>query len=223
MKYLKQATNFNAEREKALSHYHTQLPHCHTAIAYFLNCRATHTIVSYPTRLSPFLYLSFCDDHISYHIICSDFYLHHPLYADFAHSYIYCFLYVLCIYADLYHPDPSYVLIFYLHHILYADLAHPYIYCFLYVLCIYADLYHPDPSYVQIFYLHHPLYGIQSMPTWLTHTSITFLISICIYADLDHPDPFMCLDFLPSLVITHCMPTWLTHTSITFLIFMYLC
>ena len=43
---------------------HTQLPHCHTAIAYFLNCRATHTIVSYPTRLSPFLYLSFCDDHI---------------------------------------------------------------------------------------------------------------------------------------------------------------
>ena len=65
---------------------HTQLPHCHTAIAYFLNCRATHTIVSYPTRLSPFLYLSFCDDHISYHIICSDFYLHLPLYADFAHS-----------------------------------------------------------------------------------------------------------------------------------------
>ena len=64
---------------------------------------------------------------------------------------------------------------------------------------------------------------LQCMPTWLTHTSITFLISICIYADLDHPDPFMCLDFLPSLVITHCMPTWLTHTSITFLIFMYLC
>ena len=112
---------------------------------------------------------------------------------------------------------------FYQHHPLYADLAHPYIYCFLNVFCIYADLYHPDPSYVQIFYLHHPLYGIQSMPTWLTHTSITFLISICIYADLDHPDPFMCLDFLPSLVITHCMPTWLTHTSITFLIFMYLC
>ena len=100
-----------------------------------------------------------------------------------------------CVMHLCYHPDPSYVLIFYLHHILYADLAHPYIYCFLYVLCIYADLYHPDPSYVQIFYLHHPLYGIQCMPTWLTHTSITFLISICIYADLDHPDPFMCLDF----------------------------
>ena len=37
----------------------------------------------------------------------------HILYADLAHPYIYCFLYVLCIYADLYHPDPSYVQIFY--------------------------------------------------------------------------------------------------------------
>ena len=41
-------------------------------------------------------------------------------------QYIYYFLNVLCIYADSYHPDPSYVQTFYLHHPSYADLAHPY-------------------------------------------------------------------------------------------------
>ena len=56
---------------------------------------------------------------------------HYLLYADLAHTYISCFLNVLGIYADLYHPDPSYVQIFNLHHPLYADLAHPYINHFL--------------------------------------------------------------------------------------------
>ena len=117
-----------------------------------------------------------------------------------------CFLHLCWLVS----PRPFICWDFYLHHPLYADFAHSYIYCFLNVLCIYADLYHPDPSYVQIFYLHHPLYGIQSMPTWLTHTSITFLIFMYLYW-LISPRPLHVFRFVT--YITHCMLTWLTHTS----------
>ena len=56
---------------------------------------------------------------------CHMFYQHHPLYADLAHPYIYCFLNVFCIYADLYHPDPSYVQIFtYITHCMPTLLTH---------------------------------------------------------------------------------------------------
>ena len=56
---------------------------------------------------------------------CHMFYQHQPLYADLAHPYIYCFLNVFCIYADLYHPDPSYVQIFtYITHCMPTLLTH---------------------------------------------------------------------------------------------------
>ena len=93
------------------------------------------------------------------------FYLHsshYLLYADLAHPYISCFLNVLGIYADLYHPDPSYVQIFNLHHPLYADLAHPYINHFLnmiYVSNVSMLTWNAQtPSCAQMFDLHSSHY-----------------------------------------------------------------
>ena len=160
------------------------------------------------------LLLSKCVMHLCYHPDPSYvliFYLHHILYADLAHPYIYCFLYVLCIYADLYHPDPSYCSDFWptspiLWHTMYADLAHPYIYHFLNIYMYLCWLGSPRPLHVFRFFTfisHYPLYTDLAHPyiyhflnihvsmlTYITQTPSC--VQICylhhtLYADLAYP------------------------------------
>ena len=171
----------------------TQLPHCHTAIAYFLNCRATHTMnAAHATMIikrrslsaSPECHVYSCrvmcplSPIFIYNFLNVIIYLmptwltqttssrmfYHPLYADIAHPYIYNFLNVLCIYADLYHPYPSYVQMFYLHQPLYDNLAHPYIFHFLNIHVSMPTYITQTPSCVQIFDRYHPLYADLAHP-----------------------------------------------------------
>ena len=143
------------------------LTHCHTAILSKLqgyshnecsSCNNRHQKPIHVPRMSWLVLLSMCPlspifiynllNVIIYLMLtwltqtssCHMFYQQHPLYADLAHPYLSFFLHILRIYADLYHPDPSYVQIF-----TYVCRLDSHIHLSLSQYRIYADLDHQDP------------------------------------------------------------------------------
>ena len=131
------------------------------------------------------------------------------MYANLAHPYIYHFLKVICIYADLDHQDAlmcsptPYVIVYFM--LTWITQTHPYVrlYADVYLTCIYVDLDHqgsfcdhPDLSYeayadldhsdlfiYQILGLNHPLYDDLAYP----YINQFFrVICILFYADLEN-------------------------------------